>query len=93
MALIECSECRRQVSDKAASCPGCGAPIAQTAASPILVSQAARPVKVERTGGTWEAVGFLFIVAAIFIGIAGSGTLGGILGTIGFVVFLVGRFK
>ena len=28
MALINCSECGRQVSDKAESCPQCGAPIA-----------------------------------------------------------------
>ena len=28
MALIKCSECGRQVSDKAESCPQCGAPIA-----------------------------------------------------------------
>jgi uncharacterized membrane protein YvbJ len=28
MALIRCSECGKQVSDKAGSCPQCGAPIA-----------------------------------------------------------------
>lgn len=28
MALIRCHECRNQVSDTAASCPHCGAPIA-----------------------------------------------------------------
>jgi hypothetical protein len=33
MALIACSECGRAVSDKAAVCIGCGAPI--TASSPI----------------------------------------------------------
>jgi hypothetical protein len=93
MALIECSECRRQVSDKAASCPGCGAPIAQTPASSIRVSHSSGPVKVERTGAAWEGAGFLLIVAAIFVGIAGRGIFGGILGAVGFIVFLVGRFK
>ncbi len=29
MALINCSECGKQVSDKAASCPSCGNPINQ----------------------------------------------------------------
>lgn len=29
MALIKCKECGDQVSDKAASCPKCGAPIAK----------------------------------------------------------------
>lgn len=28
MALIKCSECNNEVSDKAISCPKCGAPIA-----------------------------------------------------------------
>ena len=29
MALINCSECNHEVSDKAEACPKCGAPIAQ----------------------------------------------------------------
>jgi hypothetical protein len=29
MALICCEECNREISDKAISCPGCGAPIAR----------------------------------------------------------------
>lgn len=33
MALINCNECGREVSDKAISCPGCGAPIAVSASS------------------------------------------------------------
>jgi hypothetical protein len=27
MAIIECSECNREISDKAENCPGCGAPV------------------------------------------------------------------
>lgn len=27
MALIKCTECGKDVSDKAAACPGCGAPL------------------------------------------------------------------
>lgn len=27
MALIKCSECGKEISDKAASCPGCGCPV------------------------------------------------------------------
>lgn len=33
MALIKCSECGKEVSDKARSCPGCGAPIAGLSSS------------------------------------------------------------
>lgn len=29
MALIQCQECGKEISDKAASCPGCGAPVSQ----------------------------------------------------------------
>jgi hypothetical protein len=28
MALVKCSECKRDISDKAVACPGCGAPTA-----------------------------------------------------------------
>ena len=31
MALVTCSECSNQVSDKADSCPGCGAPVGRSA--------------------------------------------------------------
>lgn len=34
MALITCKECGKQVSDQAASCPHCGAPVKATAPSP-----------------------------------------------------------
>lgn len=30
MALIKCSECSREISDKAEACPGCGAPVSVT---------------------------------------------------------------
>jgi len=30
MALTQCSECNRQISDKAAACPQCGCPLSKT---------------------------------------------------------------
>lgn len=30
MALIKCPECGREISDKAASCPGCGCPVSNS---------------------------------------------------------------
>ena len=33
MALIKCAECSKEVSDKAAACPGCGAPVAPPGSS------------------------------------------------------------
>ena len=51
MALVKCSECGKEVSDKAGSCPSCGAPVAAGIAerygSPH--STAAKLAKVEET--------------------------------------------
>lgn len=41
MTMITCSECGRQVSDKAAACIGCGAPL--TSRSGIRLAPAASP--------------------------------------------------
>lgn len=30
MALINCHECKKEISDSASSCPGCGAPISSS---------------------------------------------------------------
>lgn len=35
MALVKCEECAREISDKAATCPGCGAPVAVTSETVI----------------------------------------------------------
>ena len=40
MALVHCRECGKQISDQAAACPGCGAPIkdrSSTASAPVVV--------------------------------------------------------
>ena len=39
MALINCSECNQEVSDKAESCPKCGAPIATAQETKITGTQ------------------------------------------------------
>ncbi len=50
MALTKCTECGREVSDKAAACPQCGAPVIAQAAAPatpptILAAAASPAVK------------------------------------------------
>lgn len=37
MALIHCSECAKEISDQAATCPGCGAPVAPGVKAPQQV--------------------------------------------------------
>ena len=88
MALVKCGECGKEISDKAATCPGCGAP---------MTSAAAKKAKgtVARKGGKFEAAGFLLIAIGIVTAMAAEGTavtVGVALAAVGFVVFIMGRF-
>ncbi|SEQ11412.1 zinc-ribbon domain-containing protein [Ectothiorhodospira magna] len=49
MALIDCPECGRQVSDKAPTCPGCGAPIAlESSGSQAWQADAPEPSRIQQ---------------------------------------------
>lgn len=92
MALTKCSECGREVSDKAAACLGCGAPIAPERGISLDSSAHA---SVTRTGAKWEGLGFILIIAGMLAAMASDGivgTVGGVSVAAGFVVFLIGRF-
>jgi len=53
MALVNCSECGKQISDKAATCPQCGAPVITPPASATPVDRArATLFENPRTGQT-----------------------------------------
>jgi hypothetical protein len=52
MALIHCSECNQSISDKASTCPHCGAPNTQQAAAPISQQTAQQAESVVEQGGT-----------------------------------------
>lgn len=46
MALIQCDECKREISDRAKACPGCGAPVARPVAVPVdqpIANPASKP--------------------------------------------------
>ena len=83
MALIKCVECGKEISDKASACPSCGVPVAGN-------SQV--HVRVTRTGARWEGIGFVMIAVGLVSMLAGW-HWGGVLLMVGFVVFLIGRFK
>jgi predicted amidophosphoribosyltransferase len=60
MALIECPECKKEISDHASSCPHCGYEL--------------KPQRVEKTvvvekssGGVWGAVGCLLVILLILV--------------------------
>lgn len=66
MALISCGECAGKVSDSAAACPHCGAPVAK----PAVYSSAPPPAQVKKSGGTWKwvlgvPVGFFVLMMVI----------------------------
>lgn len=90
MALIKCAECGNEISDKAAACPNCGAPVAG-AASAVSFHPASH-VNVTRTGAKWEGMGFVMIAFGLVSMMAGW-HWGGVLLMAGFIVFLIGRFK
>jgi len=59
MALIKCSECGKEVSEKATSCPHCGNPIEQ-----IKI-----PTQPQKTNSTKRKNELLILIALIFIGV------------------------
>ncbi len=64
MALIECPECGREVSDKALACPHCGNPIAPAERPPVVGRAVAKAAK---------GLGILLIILIIIFGLLGGG--------------------
>src|SRR5262245_7799197 len=105
MALIACSECGRQVSDKAVACPGCGNPLNPSA---MALDRSETPVSVETQPGsvvTTQATGrgpkivqlvgaLIMIVGVISCSASGAEPKVGaaMLMFVGLIVFLAGRF-
>jgi len=97
VALIKCSECGKEISDRAWACPHCGAPVNGSTATAPSAAAVTKSVRVERAGFKWEAIGFVLILVAIFTGIivgadADFFAFASLLGFIGLVVFMIGRF-
>lgn len=79
MAMIKCPECGKEISDKAAACPNCGAPIVQPAKAPEIEMQSAPNLseryrdngkkEKKKKGGKLKwvviAIVVIFVIAAI----------------------------
>lgn len=78
MAMIKCPECGKEISDKAAACPNCGAPIVRQAKAPGIEMQSApnlseryrgKDKKKKKKGGKLKwiiiAIVVIFVIAAI----------------------------
>jgi len=92
VSLITCAECGRQVSDKAASCPQCGAPIVTGAPEPTVTTQlTARKFKLHQVIAVAAIIlGFVIMIVADTTGARG---FGGALVAAGLVLFIVARAR
>jgi len=61
MALMKCIECGNEISDKAFSCPKCGAPIEKKESSKVEETKVLRSEKANKKNYDWK-------IAAIIIG-------------------------
>ncbi|MBE7525534.1 zinc-ribbon domain-containing protein [Patescibacteria group bacterium] len=97
MTLINCSECGREVSDKATACPNCG--------NPIGAQHIKQPTLIEQTSKTWkftQLLGWILMLFGVFIffpsfnmrglrdPMAGLGIL---VFSLGILTALVGKFE
>lgn len=89
MALIDCPECRKQVSDAAASCPTCGHPI-RFAPPPLRSTYSSAPPQAAWSPGI-AAVLSLVIPGAgqMYKGAVGAGLIWFVFVSIGYVCFIL----
>jgi predicted RNA-binding Zn-ribbon protein involved in translation (DUF1610 family) len=91
MSLIKCTECGRDISDKAAACPGCGNPIQEETIQTI-----------QRTSKRWkkyQLVAFAFALLGVYFSLKGIGSndggasfgLGIMFYFFAFVIGMIGR--
>lgn len=95
MALIECPDCGRQVSDSAATCIGCGRPLHAD-------HDDDHTVLIEQSSKGWKSLiltGLAFVVVGFVVtGVAksdGGSAVGGLLilvGAVTFVFSVIGRW-
>lgn len=78
MALINCPECQTEVSDRAASCPKCGCPIAGAQAPAIKTHSEPIVVKTAKSRGAYIILGLLFGGLGLHNFYAGQNTRGAV---------------
>lgn len=68
MALIKCDECGREISEKATSCPSCGAPVATSVASSLGAKNLL--TDVGKSSNPSHSIGKLLLIAVAALPLA-----------------------
>lgn len=100
MALINCPDCNKEISDKAPTCPGCGAPIAkdQEAAGSgvahlITTQETSKHLKIHSlVSGAMMIIGFTWVIVATQANAEPSAIPSFMIG-IGMIWYIVNRFR
>lgn len=79
MALIKCSECGKDISEKASACPFCGNPVGGS------------PVTIQRTNKKWKASS-AFGIAIMLIGVLYVGSNAGVGVSLLFLGFVIAMY-
>lgn len=93
MALIDCPECSKQVSDAATSCPQCGYPIHRPASAQASPSHPdVQTIEATGKGPKFaQLIGMLGFVYGLIYMFLSDTTTGGIIAIIGLSVYIIAR--
>ena len=75
MSLIKCKECGKEISDQAAACPNCGAPVQVAAAAETAKPKGSNPVAVGIVGAIIVVLGLFYVYPYIFTVTDDSGAI------------------
>lgn len=89
MAITKCSECGKDVSDKATACPFCGNPLTEQITTVQLTSKKWKKYKL--IGTIMFFVGLILFWSGVAGG-SGNSWIGGFMWFIGVILLLIGRF-
>ena len=95
MALIDCGECQKQVSDKAKACPNCGAPIADEAINEVqTIQQTSKALKAQvMIAAVVTAFGLALAITEGGTGAKPEDAWGGVVFLIGLIWMIVSYFR
>ena len=92
MSLIECPECKQQISDTAPTCPHCG--FVQKSAPMESIGIHQQPITIESTSKTWKLLKILAIVVFLIGGAMFSidKNFGFLIVGISIIIFIAAKF-